>query len=904
MTRLEGETIRSHAQERLQGAGVAAESAARVELFKRFLKLETDRLRMRHRMGLGGREIAATRAYQMDQVVIRACQLAAEAAGPGAAAELARCAVVALGGYGRAELAPFSDVDLLFLHRGRPGGAVATFVEQALMLLWDAGLTVGHSFRSTRECVAMAREDLHSRTALTEARLVTGSNELFQELLAAVEGLLADRRARDAFLDAMRREYEDRQAKHEGAVCVQEPNVKEGMGGLRELHTVLWVAHARLGSSGLAGLEAAGWISEQEHRTARRAYDFLLRVRHEAHFASGRKSDVLTLDLQNDLARALGAPSRSGMLSSELFMRDYYRRASELAEFARRFVMRDLEPAPRRLLSAFRARRPARGLELRGGRLHARAELSGGGAALLDVFATAQAEGVTLSDELKAAVRERLSVVDAALRRDPGVARAFLDVLRWRGRVAPALRAMHETGFLGRYLPEFGRVTFLVQHDFFHRYTVDEHTLRAIAALDEVAAGESPGVRAFGRVFDEVEDAAPLYLGLLLHDIGKGRGGGHVARGAKLAPRVCERLGLTPGPAGDVEFLVAAHLEMSQVSQQRDLSEPSLIAAFAERVGRLERLNQLMLLTYADHRGVGPGIWNEWKGLLLWELYNRTRERLAGHPIAEAPGQGSRAKAAARLLAAHAESEVERHFALMPERYLRTTGADQMERHFRLVASRGPSALAVEWRDVGDGHCTELTVVADDRPGLFARIAGVLTANGADILSVDLFSRRDGVAIDSFRVSEVSGHGPVRPERRERVEGALREALAGRLDVAAAIERWTERTPRKARRPWGRAARGPSVRFDHEASAAATVIEVRAQDRPGLAWTLADALARLGLDISFAKIATAKALALDVFYVTDDRGRKLEAESLPRVEAALLAALAEGASVQTAKEGR
>ncbi len=904
MTSLDRESIRAHAHERLRAAGAAAEHARHVELFKRFLKLETDRLRMRHRMGLGGLEIAATRAYQVDQIVIRACQLAAEAAGPAAAAELARCAIVALGGYGRAELAPFSDVDLLFLHRGRPGAPVTAFVEQVLMLLWDAGLTVGHSFRSTRECVSMAREDLHSRTALTEARLVTGSAELFQELLAAMDGLLADRRARDAFLDSMRLEYEERQAKHQGAVCVQEPNVKEGKGGLRELHTVAWVAHARLGARGLSGLEAAGWISEREHKTARRAYDFLLRVRNEAHFATGRKCDVLTLDLQNDLARALGAPSRNGLLSSELFMRDYYRRASELAEFARSFVMRDHEPPPRRLLAAFRARRPARGLEVRVGRLHSRGELTGGGAALLEVFAAAQAEGVALSDELKAAVRERLSAVDAGVRRDATVARAFLDVLRWRGRVAPALRAMHETGFLGRYLPEFGRVTFLVQHDFFHRYTVDEHTLKAIEALDEVAAGASPELRALGRVFDEVEDAAPLYLGLLLHDIGKGRGGGHVARGAKLVPRVCERLQLSGGPAEDVVFLVAAHLEMSQISQQRDLSEPELVAAFASRVGRLERLNQLMLLTYADHRGVGPGIWNEWKGTLLWELYNRTRERLAGHPLAEVPGQGARAKAAARLLQAYAEPEVERHFALMPERYMGSTSADHMERHFRLAASRGSAPAAVEWRDLTDGHCTELTVVADDRPGLFARIAGTLTANGVDILSVDLFSRRDGVAIDSFRVSEVSGHRPVKAERRERVGQQLCDAIAGRLDVADAIERWKARTPRKARQAWGRAARGPSVRFDHEASATATVIEVRAPDRPGLAWTVADALARLGLDISFAKIATAKALALDVLYVTDDRGRKLEAEGLPRVEAALLAALAEGAPVLFAKEAR
>ena len=897
------ESIRAHAQERLEAAGGLEEHARRVERFRRFLKLETDRLRMRHRMGLGGLDIASTRSYQVDQVVIRACQIAAEMAGPQAAGELSRCTVVALGGYGRGELAPFSDVDLLFLHRGKPGEALTGFVEQALMLLWDSGLTVGHSFRSPRECVAMSREDLVSRTALTESRVVTGSSELFQDLLAAMDGLLAERRARDEFLDSMRREYADRLAKNQNAVCVQEPNVKEGVGGLRELHSVLWVAHARLGTRGLAGLEAAGWISEREHRDARRAYDFLLRVRNEAHFTTGRKSDLLTLDLQNDVAKALGVPARDGLLPSEVLMREYYRRASELAAFGRSIVMRDLEPAPRGLLATFRTRRPARGLEVRRGLLHARGELAGGGAALLDVFAMAQAEGVGLADELKVAIRARLGAIDAAFRKDAAAARAFLDVLRWRGRVGPALRAMHETGFLGRYLPEFGRVTYLVQHDFFHRYTVDEHTLKAIEALDEVALGATPEVRALGRAFDEVDDAAPLYLGLLLHDIGKGKGGGHVERGARMAPRVCERLGLDARQSGDVVFLVEAHLEMSQLSQQRDLSEPGLAGAFAARVGGTERLNQLLLLTYADHRGVGPGIWNEWKGSLLWELYNRTREHLAGHPVAEAPGQAARARAVARLEQSHPLAEVEHHFALMPERYLRSTDAERMERHFRLAAARGASASAVDWRDLSDGHCTELTLVADDRRGLFARLAGTLTANGVDILSVDLFGRGDGVAIDTLRLSEVSGHRPVRMERRARIEEDLRGALSGSFDVADAVGRRLARAPKKAQ-AWGRAARAASVRFDHEASATATVIEVKAQDRPGLAWTIADTLARLGLDIVFAKVATAKALALDVFYVTDDGGRKLATESLPRVATALLAALEERSPVHPVKEAR
>jgi [protein-PII] uridylyltransferase len=895
------ESIRAHARDRLEaapGAGEASPSAT----FRRFLKLETDRLRMRHRMGLGGLDIAATRSYQVDQVVVRACQVAAQHAGPRAVRELGRVAIVALGGYGRGELAPFSDVDLLFLHDGRPGPIVTAFVEEVLRLLWDAGLTVGHSFRSARECVSIARDDLHSRTALTEARLLAGSAELFQDLLGAVEGLLGERRAREAFLEAMRREYAERHARQQGAVCVQEPDVKEGVGGLRELHTVLWVAYARLGARGLAGLVAGGWIGDAEHLRVRRAYDFLSRVRNAAHFATGRKTDRLSLDLQDELARDLGYAPRGGLLSSELFMRDYYRRASTLAEFARGFLRRDPEPAPRRLFLSLRPRRSARDFEVRGGRLEVRGtSLAPGPGPVLAAFAAAQAEGVPLSDALCEEVRGRLTTVGREFRRSENAAREFVDVLRARGRVGATLRAMHETGFLGRFLPEFGRVTFLVQHDHFHRYTVDEHTLRAIEALDEVAAGSAAAARPFGRIMDEVEDSAPLYLGMPLHDVGKGQGGGHVARGARVAPRVCERLRLDPRRAADVVFLVSAHLEMSQISQQRDLSEPALIAAFAERVGSLERLNMLLLLTYADHRGVGPGIWNDWKGSLLWELYNRTRERLAGAPGPATVGHRPQARAVLALRRSFPEADVERHFALMPERDRRSTAAERRERHFRLVAGRGASPVALDWRDLGEGQGTEMTLVADDREGLLARVTGVLFASGVDIMAVDLFSREDGVAIDSFRLSELLERRPVKVERRARIAEAVQEALAGRLDVKATVEGWQARQKHRKHRHWGRSARAPAVRFDQQASASATVIEVRARDRPGLAWTIAFVLARLGLNITFAKIATAKALALDVFYVTDG-GRKLEPEALSRVEAALLDALAEGAPDSLTKE--
>jgi [protein-PII] uridylyltransferase len=892
--------IQVHARERLEGAALGADPKGQVEAFKRFLKLETERLRMRHRFGLGGIEIATGRTYQVDLVVTRACQLAAEEADRASRAELMGCAVVALGGYGRGELAPFSDIDLLFLHGGRPTDIVRTFVRRALQLLWDMGLTVGHSFRSPPECVQMAREDLHTRTALCEARLVTGHAPRFEALTRELEAsLLRDRRATDRFLEALRTELRERHEKHGRTVCLQEPNVKEGAGGLRDLHAVTWVGHARFGTRGVAGLRAEGWISDSEYMAARRPYDFLARVRNEAHFATARKTDLLTLDLQADLAAAFGYVARGGLLGSELFMREYYRRASELHRFYRAFMLRHLGPPPRSFFFGLRRPRPPKGYEVKDGMLRLRGpagEAKGGAMQLLEVFATAQAEGALLSDEVSLDIRSRLHLVDRSFRASREAARAFVRLFGRRGRVGLVARAMHETGFLARFLPEFARVTFLVQHDFFHRYTVDEHTIKALEALDGIATGEDPESARFGRILDEIGDATPLYLGMLLHDVGKGRGSGHVARGTKIAARVCERLRLEDGTAEKVLFLVNAHLEMSQISQRRDLSEPGPVEAFASRVGSLEKLDLLFLLTYADHRGVGPGIWNEWKASLLFELYHRTRPRLGGDRRQDDGDRAAwaRGRAQAELASEYPSADVERHLDLMPERYLRTTDAERLVRHFRLLEAARERPAAFGWAELPGGHWTELTVTARDRPGFLAAVAGTLTANGIDILSIDLFTREDGVVLDTFRVGVLPGPRPVDPERRARLEAALTGAIAGDLDVERAVERWRARNPRRTPRHRGRTAKEPVVRFDQEASAVATVVEVKAPDEPGLVYTLAKTLAGLGLDITFARVATSKALAVDVFYVRGRDGRKLGAEAMAAVEGVLLRALGVG----------
>jgi [protein-PII] uridylyltransferase len=512
---------------------------------------------------------------------------------------------------------------------------------------------------------------------------------------------------------------------------------------------------------------------------------------------------------------------------------------------------------------------------------------------LMELFSVAQAESAELSDELNQMVRENLALVGRTFRASPEAGHAFIEILRNRGRAGAALRMMYETGFLGRFLPEFGRITFLVQHDSYHKYTIDEHTLRAIEVLDQLTTGPGKFTR-FGKVLAELEDVAPLYLGLFLHDIGKGHGGGHVSKGVRIAERMCERLGFESESAARVIFLVRQHLLMSHISQRRDLSEEGLVDGFAEKVGDLTNLNMLLLLTYADTSAVGPGVWNDWKGSLLWDLYTRARSHLT---VGRSPRWDYDRRTAVKdqviteLAPEFLPSEVERHFAMMPDRYFRATEPDRIAQDLQLAKRLDADSLAADWRVAEDKHCVELTVCTRDKAGLFASIAGTLTAHGVNILSADLYTREDGVVLDTFKVSQAGSHSPVKADKWARIEEHLKAAIDGEYDVASAVKKWLAEFHPSGKRRRARPARQPAVRFDSDASAANTVVEVRAEDQPGLAYKIASTLAALELDISFARITTEKSHALDIFYVTDSRGQKLAPDDMPGIELALLEAL-------------
>jgi len=898
-------TIQRHAGEKLRKIENQPNPAQRLIALKKFLKIETQRLSLRHRFGISGDQIVQARSLIVDLLIERISRTAVEekfGAGGGGG----QFAVVALGGYGRSELAPHSDIDIMFLHQNRKDAAFAAKLSEAILyLLWDIGFNVGHSVRSLGDCVSMAREDVVSRNSMIDARLLWGDAKLFEQLIDRLEEEVFEKQ-KAALLDELMKEREARYAKFGGAVCMQEPNVKESAGGLRDLHVLLWASRIAHGQATLGGLARAGVIPERDAKAIGSAYDFLLRVRNELHFMTARRTDALSLDLQQEVARNLRYADSAKQQASEIFMRDYYLRARLLRRLCESHLQRAV--AGRQKKSWFtRARSTAAigGFVMSDGsldlveaegepavRVGDQAEIDG--QRMMMAFSYAQATGAGFSVKLQDAILSSLPVVNRVFRSSAEAAQAFLKLLRVKGRVASALRLMHELDFLGKFLPEFGRVTCLVQHDLYHRYTVDEHTLRAIGALDDLALSRGREAERYRNLYGEISDAAPLHLGLLMHDVGKGLGGNHTEKGIGLARRALARLSPEPRMTEQVLFLIRHHLTMSHIAQRRDLSDEKVVNDFAARVETLDNLNMLTLLTYGDIHGVGPGVWNEWKDSLLWELYTKARAVLAPGRGPER-GVGELRERVARMLASEIDvDETQKHFELLPEDYARSAPAQTIIEHVRLAHALNSRPVKTSWRIDTQTKCADLHLCAPNRRGLFACVAGTLTAQGVNILSVQLNTRADGIAIDSFKVRDAAGEPITDPARWEQIDDAIRRALSGELDVAAAVEkRLRSQAASRFQRRKAISPSGVRISWDNQSSGRSTILELRTGDRLGLAYKIANTLSSLDLDIVFAKVATEKHLALDVFYVTNAAGEKLPDDRLPAIEEAIRQALAE-----------
>jgi [protein-PII] uridylyltransferase len=902
-------TIQRHAGEKLRKIESQPNPAQRLVALKKFLKIETQRLSLRHRFGIGGEQIVQARSLIVDLLIERIARMAVEekfGANSGEISDGGQFAVIALGGYGRRELAPHSDIDIMFLRQNRRDAAFAAKLSEAILyLLWDIGFNVGHSVRSLGDCVSMAREDVVSRNSMIDARLLWGAAKLFEQLTDRLEEEVFEKQ-KPALLDELMKERDARYAKFGGAALLQEPNIKESAGGLRDLHELLWASRIAHGQATLEGLTGAGVIPERDAKAIGSAYNFLLRVRNELHFLTSRRTDSLSLDLQQEVAARLRYADSAKQQASEIFMRDYYINARRLNRLCHSHLLRAM--AGRQKKNWFtRARSTAApgGFVMSDGTLdlvettvdpggagQEQAELDG--QRMMMAFSYAQATGAGFSLKLQEAIQSSLPAVNRAFRASAETSQAFLKMLRAKGRVAVALRLMHELDFLGKFLPEFGRVTCLVQHDLYHRYTVDEHTLRALEALDELALSRAKHTERYRNLYGEISDAAALHLGLLMHDIGKGMGGNHTEKGIRLAERALERISQDQRMTDQVIFLIRHHLTMSHIAQRRDLSDGKVVSDFAAQVATLDNLNMLTLLTYGDLHGVGPGVWSEWKDALLWELYTKARAILAPDPRPERAVEDLRERVA-RMLASDIDiDETRRHFDLLPEDYARSAPAQTIIEHVRLAHALNSRPVKTSWRIDTRTRCADLNLCAPNRRGLFALVAGTLTAQGVNILSVQLNTRADGIAIDSFKVRDTAGEPITDPARWEQIDDAIRRALCGELDVAAAVEkRLRSQTVSRFQRRKTIAPSVTKISWDNQSSGRSTILELRTGDRLGLAYKIANTLSSLDLDIVFAKVATEKHLALDVFYVTNAAGEKLSDDRLPAIEEAIRHALAE-----------
>ncbi|MCG8690082.1 MAG: [protein-PII] uridylyltransferase [Minwuiales bacterium] len=809
-----------------------------------------------------------------------------------------RLSVVAVGGYGRGEMAPYSDVDLLFLHPYKQTPWSESVVEHMLYLLWDTGLKVGHATRSVDDCMRLAKSDITIRTALLEARYIWGDQELFQELKARYRKEVVAKGGPE-FLEQKLAERDERHQRYGDSRYVVEPNLKEGKGGLRDMHTLYWIAKFLYQVEDVSELVERGVLTAEEHRRFVKAHRFLWTVRCHLHDLTGRPEERLTFDVQPELALRLNYTDRAGARGIERFMKHYFLTAKDVGDLTR-IICTALEEQHRRKPRLRLPRIGLRGREIdgfraEGGRLDVLHDddFAKEPVKMLRLFHVAQKKDLDIHPNALRLIRPNLGKINRKLRADPEANRLFLDILTSKKNPETTLRRMNEAGVLGRFITDFGRVVAQTQHDMYHHYTVDEHTIRAIGILWRIEQGMLAEDHPLSNeIIHKVLSRRVLYLAVFLHDIAKGRGGDHSELGAAVAEKLGPRLGLEPAETETVAWLVLYHLAMSSTAFKRDLGDPKTIEDFVALVQSPERLRLLIVLTVVDIRAVGPGVWNGWKGQLLRELYYRAEEAMSGGLITE--GREARAAEAKRQLRAAltdwSEKEIDAHFMRGYDAYWLSADTETHARHARIMreADRNERPLTIETRVDRFQAVTEVTVYTADHPGLFGRIAGAMAISGASIVDAKIFTTTDGMALDTFFIQDMEGNAFAQSGKLAKLSSAIEQTLSGSLRPQQRLSDQTSSYPLRTRIFTVE----PVVLIDNNASNSWTVIEVNGRDRPGLLHDLTWTLFRLSLSIGSARIATYGERAVDVFYVRDMFGLKVtHAGKLKKIERELRDAL-------------
>ncbi len=855
-----------------------------------------------------GHEITHGYAFLIDQLIRVVHDQVVEKIHPKAQPSASeRLALIAVGGYGRGEMAPFSDVDIAFITPTKASAWCEQVIEAILYFLWDLNLTVGHSSRSLDEMVRMAKEDLTIRTAILEGRYLWGDKEVYKMAEARFWSDVVPGSERQFVFEKLA----EREARHKrmgDSRYVVEPNVKDGKGGLRDLQTLYWIGKYVYRVREAAELVDKGLLTAQEYRSFRRAERFMLAVRSHLHTIAKRAEDRLTFDLQREVARRMNYSDRPGKSAVERFMQFYFMQAQHVGNLTGVFLAQleeqTAEKKPRnRLLERFLGRRAGEGRTIDGYRVRSgklavpdNRWFQDDPVRLVEIFTLAEREGMEIHPETVRMIRRDSGLIHQNTREDARANGAFLDLLTGRNDPEMVLRWMNEAGIFGRFVPDFGKVNAQMQFDMYHHYTVDEHTIRAIGLLNKIEKGELEEDHPLAtKILPALKYRRALYVSVLLHDIAKGRGGDHSILGAQVALELCPRLGLTEQETQLVSWLVRQHLLMSAMAFKRDLSDPKTIEDFLEVVEDAEHLGQLTVLTIVDIRAVGPGIWNSWKRQLLGDLYMLSEEQLRlGNDDKDRQQKRYERKRedVARLLGPERAHFVEELDSRFDRDYWMAEPADIIAinlPHYE-AAKRLNHSLSIHAEYYPARGATLITVIGDDHPGLFFRIAGAINLAGANVIDARIHTTKVGKAVDNFLVQDPLGK-PFREEAQiKRLKQNIEDGLLGKIDMVRNL----------AQRPLPRTRAEaftvePQIFFDNEASDRFTVVEVHARDRPALLNRLTRAMFERSLIINSAHITQYGEKAEDTFYVTDLLGHKIYSQDrLKSVEDALLAAIAAG----------
>ncbi|WP_424832423.1 [protein-PII] uridylyltransferase [Ruegeria sp.] len=848
------------------------------------------------------RPLTRSYTYLTDQLVCTAMRVASEHLHPLATPTRGeKIAVMAVGGYGRGEMAPSSDVDLLFLTPYKITAWAESVIESMLYILWDLRLKVGHSSRTIKDCLRLGADDFTIRTAMLEQRYLAGNRALADELEQRLKADLFKGSERE-FIEAKLQERDARHLK-QGQRYMVEPNVKEGKGGLRDLQSLYWIAKYIYGVQDVAELVPLGLFTPEEFEGFVQAEDFLWAVRSHLHLITGRATEQLTFDLQVEVADRMGYEDRAGRRAVEIFMQRYFREATRVGELTRIFLTKleaaHMKGAP--MLERIFRRRPRvkAGYKVVHGRLDVADpdKFLSDKVNLLRLFEEGLRTGLLIHPDAMRLVTANLNLIDDDMRNDKEARRIFLDLMLKHGNPERALRRMNELGVLSAFLPEFEHIVAMMQFNMYHSYTVDEHTIQCIVNLAQIERGELvESLPLASSILEGGINRRVLYVALLLHDIAKGRPEDHSILGAQIARKVAPRLGLNKADSETVEWLVRYHLLMSDMAQKRDISDPRTVRDFAKAVKTVKRLDLLTVLTVCDIRGVGPNTWNNWKATLLRALHAETKRALeTGMEDLNRANRGAEAKKALRTALldwskGDLKTETGRHYAPYWQGLNLSAHVEFAEMLQALELGNDPGGMEIRLHPDEDRDATRACFAMADHPGIFSRIAGALALVGANVVDARSYTTKDGYVTDAFWIQDAEGH-PFEASRLPRLTQMIHKTLKGEVVARDALK---SRDKIKKRE---RAFNVPThITFDNDGSEIYTIIEVDTRDRPGLLYDLARTLAAANVYIANAVIATYGEQVVDTFYVKDMFGLKYHSESKQRsLESKLRTAITEGA---------